>query len=544
MELLEWIERNDRKNSIKITERKYFNVFFVGGICLLTLILGIIYALMSKTVYFWDNSTYWDICRMLTQKPLDGKFFAEVYNSIGTSDYNYLAAVLPSLWMRVFGVTRVSYIAAIISIYLIPTQITVFLFAKRITKAPEFAFVMSLISIPAAIYLTVIGFIDIGGVLIGMLCYYLYFKDDNKRMRESILLGVLLTVIMVFRRYFAFFSVSFLTAMIIDNLLVRKDIKNTVVTLIACGLTLVVLFYPFFANILLKDYGTLYSSYKYDIFTDFKLITRYFGVSFIALTVAAVPLAIIKKRDFRGAFALFQIIVCAVMFMSTQTHGQQHLLLYVPAMTVLLMLFINSINTHIMLVVLSIVSALTFISPFIPRTQPQNIREIKHLSLLPTYSVKPRQQDNVGEILSLKRKLDKKIPEGKKCGILASSFTVNSSILDNVIPSLNMKETREDRYIVGLPEVDSRDFWRLSEIYNCDYILTATPAQTHLAEGEQTIVIEAIKSFSEHTDIATAFSEASDFKASVGNIELKLYKRTKDVTKTAMTEFEMRLFNK
>ena len=116
MELLEWIERNDRKNSIKITERKYFNVFFVGGICLLTLILGIIYALMSKTVYFWDNSTYWDICRMLTQKPLDGKFFAEVYNSIGTSDYNYLAAVLPSLWMRVFGVTRVSYIAAIISI--------------------------------------------------------------------------------------------------------------------------------------------------------------------------------------------------------------------------------------------------------------------------------------------------------------------------------------------------------------------------------------------------------------------------------------------
>ena len=57
-------------------------------------------------------------------------------------------------------------------------------------------------------------------------------------------------------------------------------------------------------------------------------------------------------------------------------------------------------------------------------------------------------------------------------------------------------------------------------------------------------MIEAIKSFSEHTDIATAFSEASDFKASVGDIELKLYKRTKDVTKTAMTEFEMRLFNK
>ena len=113
----------------------------------------------------------------------------------------------------------------------------------------------------------------------------------------------------------------------------------------------------------------------------------------------------------------------------------------------------------------------------------------------PTYSVKPKKRTDINSVLALKRTLDKKIPEGATCGVLASSFVLNSSILINVVPSLNMKENREDNYIVGLPEVDSRDYWRLNELYECDYILVATPAQTHLAPGEQTIITRAVESF-------------------------------------------------
>ncbi len=543
MELLEWLESNHSKNRTKLTEKKYFNTVFVVGVCLLTLIFGIMYVLMSKTVYFWDDSTYWDIGRILARTPVNGAFFAEVYKSIGTSDYNYFAAVPLAFWMKVFGITRVSYIAGIITLYLIPAQIAAYFLARRISKAPKFAFIISVLSMPAASYITNIGFIDIGGVLIGILCYYIYFKKSrDKNWKDCILLGILLTVIMVFRRYFAFFSVSFITAMVIDCILFKKNPKHIIITLMSAGLTLVVLFYPFLTNILLKDYGTLYSSYKYNISTDLKLITRYFGILFIATALSAVPLSIIKKRDMRSVFSIIQIFVCAAMFLATQTHGQQHLLLYVPGLTVLIMLLINCIDKSHMLISLSVITAITFISPCINREQPQNIQEIKRLSIAPTYSVKPKKRSDVKEVLALKRKLDKKIPEGKKCGVLASSFVINSSILDNIVPSLNLKETREDSYIIGLPEVDSRDYWRLSEIYNCDYILVAIPAQTHLAKNEQTIIEEAVRSFINHTDIAQAFSEASDFSANIGDIELKLYKRSKDVTKTAMTEFELRLY--
>ena len=110
------------------------------------------------------------------------------------------------------------------------------------------------------------------------------------------------------------------------------------------------------------------------------------------------------------------------------------------------------------------------------------------------------------------------------------------------MPSLNLKDERSDTYIIGLPEVDSRDYWRLNEIYYCDYILVAVPAQTHLALSEQTIITEGVNCFINNTDFAQSFAVMHDFKGTIGDIEVMLYKRIKDVTKTEMTEFELKLY--
>lgn len=187
-------------------------------------------------------------------------------------------------------------------------------------------------------------------------------------------------------------------------------------------------------------------------------------------------------------------------------------------------------------------TAVNLFSHCINRVQPQNIQEIKGLSLIPSYSVRPKKRDDVYELLTLRRKLDKAIPEGSKCGIIASSFAVNSSILENVVPSMNIKSERDDRYIIGMPEVDSRDFWRLNEIYDSEYLLVATPAQLHLKESEQTIVTETVSSFKNNTDIANAFVKEENFKYTIGDIDFMLYKRHRDVTLTEKTEFELRLY--
>ena len=103
MELLEWVENSKKTSRKKLIEMKYFDLCFVGTLCLLALIFSVLYVLMSKTVYFWDDSTYWDIGRMLADKPLNFGFIKDVYNSAGTSDYNYFVAVPVSLWMKILA---------------------------------------------------------------------------------------------------------------------------------------------------------------------------------------------------------------------------------------------------------------------------------------------------------------------------------------------------------------------------------------------------------------------------------------------------------
>ena len=544
MDLLEWFEKKSNTTNQRLSEKKYYDALFVGTVCLITLIVGILYAALSKTVYFWDDATYWEIGRDLAEKKIGFDFFKEIYTSIGTSDYNLVPAFLVSLWMKVFGITRVSYIACIITLYLIPWQIAVFYTAKEISKAPRTSFLISILSMPAVMYIVSIGFVDICGVLVGTLCYYIYFKKkpEKNTWLYYVVLGILLTDIMVLRRYFAFFSVSFITAMIIDAIMFKADKKNIIITVLTAGIVLVTAFYPFLRNILLKDYGTLYSGYKYDVFTDLKLITRYFGLLFILTVLACGPVSAVKKKDMRGVFTLIQLLVCFFMFIFTQTHGQQHLLLYVPGFVILILLGINTIKKQWVLVVAAVLTAVNLFSPCINRVQPQNIQEIKGLSLIPSYSVRPKKRDDVYELLTLRRKLDKAIPEGSKCGIIASSFAVNSSILENVVPSMNIKSERDDRYIIGMPEVDSRDFWRLNEIYDSEYLLVATPAQLHLKESEQTIVTETVSSFKNNTDIANAFVKEENFKYTIGDIDFMLYKRHRDVTLTEKTEFELRLY--
>ncbi len=542
MELMEWLDKGDKPRKSFINN-KYLPYIIVGGVCLITLIWGILYTVISKTVYFWDDATYWEISRMLTERPFNLQFFKDIYNSIITADYNYLSAVSVALWMKVFGGTRVSYIIAITLMYLIPAQLMIYKLCAKLSKAPWVAYLITVLSIPSLSYLTFIGFIDVGGVLIGVSCYYLYYTDAFKKRpwAKYVILGLLLAVIMLYRRYFAFFAVSFITAMAIDVILFKRSIRGLFITLGTIAGVIGILFFPFVINILLKDYGNLYSGYKYNIFIDLKLITRYYGLLFLIMAFAFVPYVIKRKRDTKCIFPLLQISVCFSMFVTTQTHGQQHLLLYVPGLVTLIILGLNAINRYSVFAGVSLITAITFLSPVIPRQQPDNIQQIKGLALIPTYSLKAEKRGDINHIAALKRSLDKAIPQGETCGVLASSFVLNASILLNVEPSLNRTPQREDSYIVGLPEVDSRDWWRLEEIYNCNYILVASPAQTHLAEGEQKIITEAVSSFNNKTDIAQFFEPVSGFEEKIGGINIKLYKRMGDVSETAKVQFKSRL---
>lgn len=505
---------------------------------------GMIYVSKSNTIYFWDDSTYWDLARSVADGDLNDDFFGKVYESIGTSDYNYLAALPSAAWMTLFGQSRISYVAGLLVMYVLPFFVLIYHLSKKLSKAPRFAFAASVFMIPATAFLAFSGFVDVGGLLIIAACYNLYYTRDGTAngIVRYIAIGALLVLLMVFRKYFAFFSVSFLTAMAMDCILFRRRWRNLIAAGMTAALLLGTVLFPFLTGILLKDYGMLYSGYSYSVSTDLRLITRYFGMLLLILLFTVPFVSAARRREYRPIFAWIQMLVCALMFMATQTHGQQHLTMYIPSLMLLVMFMINCISRQWALIAVCLLACLNTVNTYIPREQPGNIQEIDHMAVIPDFSLLPKHRDDTDAVLTLKRDLDRAVPEGGRCSVLSSSFLLNDGILRNVEASVKAGITRDPDYIVGLPEVDSRDSGRLEELYTADYVLVASPAQTHLAPGEQTIVNEAVASFESGTDIAESFEEIQGFERELDGFTVRLYRRVDDVGLYQRSLFEARLF--
>ena len=156
---------------------------------------------------------------------------------------------------------------------------------------------------------------------------------------------------------------------------------------------------------LMKDYGNLYSGYKFSVGTDLKLMNKIFRYNICwSVTVESVVMAV-KKKETRTLFIWVQMIVCLFMFLSTQTHGQQHLLLYIPSLIMLTLISIRHITKEWALVGISLLALVHSVNVYIPRTQPHNIQEIKHMALIPMdFSMLPVSRDDTDEIIDVKEK--------------------------------------------------------------------------------------------------------------------------------------------
>ena len=89
--------------------------------------------------------------------------------------------------------------------------------------------------------------------------------------------------------------------------------------------------------------------------------------------------------------------------------------------------------------------------------------------------------------------------------------------------------------------MDSRDK-DLSPLYTVNYVLVASPAQTHLADGSQTVLTEAVRSFTEYTDIATAYEEITGCRTVIDGIDVRLFHRIGEVRSADIKAFESRLY--
>lgn len=497
---------------------------------------GGIYVAQASTVYFWDSSTYWTISRDIANGNIPGGFFSSLYNSILHFDYNYLAGLLSAVFANLFGNSRTVYILSILNCYYVPIAATIYLLCKD-TKRPIMVSSSILLAFPVILFLGLAGFVDIVGLLVCLACFKTYFSK-NQTFAKAFSLGLLLALSILLRRWYAFFAVTFIFAMLCDVFISKRSFKYFLASLFHVGFILLMFFGELVTGKLLADYTTLYAGYKFALSTDFMLIFRYFGIIPLLL-IAIGGIYAICKKDRRPWFLFIQMFSCFVLFVRTQTHGQQHLLLYIPALILLSIIVLEYANKKVIasVLILSIgISANTLIN----RPQPSSLTEIKSYAPFANFSMRPKTRPDTKQLLALKAYLDNLVVDGESVAVLSSSLVLNADILRNVEDSFGIIDKERLDYFISIPEVDSRDT-DFSSLYSATYMVVATPAQTHLGAEKQRVVTTAVDSFVNNTDIAKSY-ELVDTSFKIDDIQISIYKRTQATTPDEINQFESGLF--
>ena len=494
-------------------------------------ILTALYSAGSATIYYWDSAIYWNSSTLLAGQPLDLAQVRLVLESVITQEYNYLLSWPISLVMRLLGTGRYVYSFAIANLYVLPALAGMLALGRRTRRGGA----LLACATPMLLYTALTGFVDVAAAGAGIWAFVVYTDESRPQGARGILTGALLTLVFLLRRYFFFFTVSFGLAAL-AALAVRRSQWKSFAALCASGVVCSLFFGQSFLveQVLGGSYFDTYSAYNQGRWVDAVMLCRYFGWVVLALALAAAVWTLLRRPGARYAalLTLAQPVLCLLLFTRVQSHGQQHLLLYLPALCAALALGLEALP-HLRPVRIGAwaLSLCVLGSSFHPRVQPSSPQEITTLSPLPTFTFVPPQRSDIAQLVALRAYVDNlSAEEEKTAAIIASSFTFNSSIYDAVLRSVGIPEPEGPKTsIVNFATVDKRDGFSWAAL-ECDYLVVADPIQYHLGADNQHLVTVLARPVLEGTGIGTAYERLDVSFHLQDGVTVYLYQRTRDIT--------------
>lgn len=279
----------------------------------------------ESTIYFWDNSAYW----MKTQGLADWinisleSAVRGVLHSIRYDEYNLLFAAPLSIINIIFGGSRLVYIVSILFLYFFPATIILGLIIQNITKKiwPKFIpatwiFIITwalIVFNPFVILPVLTGYSDIVGLIPLGLSILLYMKiRKNPRVFPLFIIGILLLMATLLRRWYIFGSVGLIIGILIDQVLLTRPPINYKITLLkflklaTLPITYIGTFlwvaYPYISQLIATDYVEKYAAYRFhDNYFDLlsMVIARYGTLLMIICALGIGGLLATKKIDRR-----------------------------------------------------------------------------------------------------------------------------------------------------------------------------------------------------------------------------------------------------
>ncbi len=536
------------KKFLKQLFTKKFTIAF-SIIAFIGLLLVIFSISKNNFVYYWDFGGYWTSSYTYNNALFEDPFHAigSLGSSIWNSDYNLVLPLIISLPFKILGFSFMRYIIINYLMFFIPAAIVaISIYVKlRNNSKKKASRALPLFAIATFVYpfLPMLkGYIDIA-LLIPMLLLFALAIDFNalKPLRENkgrnIIIGILLVVTFIFRRYSAFFLIGYITSLVLYSIYslykARKKknfkelLKNAFFNYLSIGLVALAIMLIFFAplvfRILGNNYSDMYAGYDLPLGEKLYWLVKRVGIIVCALSIVGIIGSIITKKHTKiTAIATISLIIATITFFRVQNMDTHHVYIITSQFAILSFIGLSFILEQR-------VTILKVFTVFALLLQPATFffgtaqRITKPVNMLFTESRQPFIRNDMTELQRLVNDLND--TKSSNIYVLASSGTFNS----DVINSFNKPYSNHAvPALATTHDVDLRDGFP-EPFLTAQYVVDATPIQLYLAKGTQEVVrypSDLIKDPSSY--IGDNFKKLDNVYYLDNNIVVTLYQKTSD----------------
>ena len=518
----------------------------------------------EQYIYFWDLAEYWHdtslMAYMLRRAPL-GAVSKLVY-SIRRYDYNYLPTIPLVVPMLIFGETRLVYILSIVNIYAIPAAFVLTAATKATAKSAGFLHAESLRFVVPVVLLTLSpfwvptlrGYPDVGGLVFisAILLFYFRKRPHTLEVSESIVCGALLALVLLFRRWYGFWAVSFIMLLPLDAAFELwneglfdfeacwKTCRPTILIALSFGVLLIGIAWPLVVHMIATPYRNIYSAYRGSagLLESLREAGRFYLGAFVCFAFAAsFTMVVVATRHMRRicVFLVAQLILIVVIFERIQGFAWQHLYLLVPSIVIVLsvaLVVIANMSSRLAVPMYSFVAVMAFLPVFSVDTGPLNrfSQDISSIGRCP-----PLIRHDLSEMRRLLAVLEDY--DSRAVGsvyVLASSQIINSALLWEANLSLNTNYRVTGR-ILRTADVDRRDGFPLN-LLNAEYVLVAVPIQYHLRPQDQQMVELPAEALIMQRNIGNAFERLPESFVLDDHVKVYLFRKVRPITKKELSD--------
>jgi hypothetical protein len=489
------------------------------------------YVRQERFIYFWDYVGYHDFYINLGLAIEQDIFRALhfVFISVRESDYNLLPTLFLVPFRLLIGPGRLAYILSLAVTFVFPSVVLFTYAVRRLSERnpAESSYDeigLTVLSASALAFLPVLwvpvvfGSVDVGGFLIILIVLVLYFRADivDQSFVSLVSMALLLCLLVLYRRWYAYWVVGFFGALAVcEGLRFATDkARRTHWLLIArnaliMGAVSFISFYliatPIAKRMLTTDYGDIYSAYRssHPIIHNLGELYEHFGLLTLVLAGLGIVLSVMnEKRRPIAYFLCVQFAITFVLFTRTQdfvisSHGEyvgvQHFYWALATLGLFLVFSVQDLFLRVRsrarkaALVLAIVagSLANFAITFLPRAEgPLKAVEFA-LPGAREYPMVRTDLDQVQALLDTLSDITKGSPS--TVYVLASSFSLNSSIVQEGCFLLQRPHRELSRKIAFTNDVDKRDGFPV-QFLTARYVVLTLPFAYHLPPQDQKVI--------------------------------------------------------